>query len=100
MAASPWYIRPKAEQDLSDIWFYGAKIWGAERADRYLRGLFGAFDLLADFPQMARERAEFLPPVRMHPTGSHLIIYAVQNDVVEIVRVLHARQDVMTFLGE
>jgi toxin ParE1/3/4 len=100
MAAKPWTIRPKAELDLSDIWLSGVEIWGVERADRYMKGLFAAFDVLADFPEMARERAEFSPPVRMHSNGSHLILYVVQNDVVEIIRVLHPRQDFIALLGE
>jgi hypothetical protein len=64
------------------------------------KALFAALDVLADFPQMARERVGFSPPVRMHPNGSHLILDVVQNGVVEIIRVLHARQDLMAFLGE
>jgi toxin ParE1/3/4 len=100
MAAKPWTIRPKAELDLSDIWLSGVEIWGVERADRYMKGLFAAFDVLADFPEMARERGEFSPPVRMHSNGSHLILYVVQNDVVEIIRVLHPRQDFIALLGE
>lgn len=100
MAAKPWTIRPKAELDLSDIWLYGDEIWGVKRANRYMKGLFAAFDVLTDFPEMARERAEFSPPVRMHPNGSHLILYVVQNDVVEIIRVLQPRQGSIALLGE
>jgi hypothetical protein len=35
MAAEPWTIRPKAEQDLSDIWLYGVEIWGVGLDDYY-----------------------------------------------------------------
>ena len=70
-----WVIQSAAETDLSDIWHYGADNWCIEQADHYADSLFALFDLLADFPEMARERGEFKPPVRIHPSGVHLVIY-------------------------
>jgi len=32
-------LRPKAIDDLSDIWNYSAETWGTAQAERYLRGL-------------------------------------------------------------
>lgn len=49
---------------------------------------------------MARERAEFTPPVRIHPSGAHLVIYRLEHGRPEILRILHARQDLMAFLSE
>lgn len=68
---SGWTIRPAAQTDLSDIWRHGTVTWGPDQAD----ALFALFDLLAEFPEMARARAEFTPPVRIQPNGSHLVIY-------------------------
>lgn len=59
---------------------------------RYADGLFALFDLLAKFPEMACEREEFTPPVRIHPSGSHLVIYRREGQGVEIMRILHAHQ--------
>ena len=56
--SSRWVIRPAAVTDLSEIWRYGASNWGIGQADRYADSLFALFDLLADFPEMARERRE------------------------------------------
>ena len=44
-----------AEQDLSDIWLKGAATWGVEHAEHYADGLFALFDLLVEFPKIARE---------------------------------------------
>ncbi|PLL14332.1 type II toxin-antitoxin system RelE/ParE family toxin [Tabrizicola sp. TH137] len=95
-----WVLRPAAEADLSEIWRSGAADWGADQADRYADGLFALFDLLAAFPEMARERDEFTPPVRIHPTGAHLVIYRWEGGPVEIIRILHAHQNLTAFLRD
>jgi len=98
--SSGWAIRPAAQADLAEIWRNGAARWGVEQADRYADGLFALFDLLAGFPEMARERVEFSPPVRIHPSGSHLVIYQLEGQGVEIIRVLHAHQNLTAYLLE
>ena len=85
-------LRPAAETDLEDIWDYTAETWGPDQADDYVRGLARTFDLLAEFPEIARERTEIEPPVRCHPYRSHLIIYRQEGAWVVIVRVVHARR--------
>jgi toxin ParE1/3/4 len=98
--SSGWVLWPAAEADLSEIWLDGAERWGVEQADRYADGLFAVFDLLAEFPEMAREREEFSPPVRIHSSGSHLVIYRLEGQGVEIIRVLHAHQNLTAYLQE
>ena len=98
--SSRWAIRPAAQSDLSQIWHYGADTWGVEQAERYADGLFAVFDLLAEFPEMARERAEFVPPVRIHPSGAHLVIYRREGEGIEILRIMHARQNLTAYLLE
>tara|TARA_R110002049_G_scaffold188402_2_gene356850 strand:+ start:59271 stop:59579 length:309 start_codon:yes stop_codon:yes gene_type:complete len=95
-----WTLRPAAQSDLAEIWRFGAANWGVDQADRYVDGLFAVFDLLADFPEMARTRAEFTPPVRIHPTGPHLVIYRTSDENIEIIRALHAAQNLTAFLLE
>lgn len=98
--SSGWVLRPAAEADLSEIWFHGAESWGVEQADRYADGLFALFDLLADFPEMSRERGEFTPPVRIHPSGEHLVIYRTDGQGGEIIRILQAQQNLTAYLLE
>jgi len=97
---SRWTIRPAAEIDLADIWTHGAATWGVSQAERYADGLFALFDLLAEYPEMAREREEFMPPVRIHPSGSHLVIYRLEGQGIEIIRILHAHRDLLAYLNE
>ncbi len=98
MAELRWLIRPAARADLSAIWRYGLESLGEAQADAYADSLFALFELLADFPEMARERPEFTPPV--HPSCAHLVIYRLENSRPEIIRILHARQDLTAFLSE
>lgn len=98
--ALDWTLRPTAEADLAEIWQTGAARWGMAQAERYIDGLFVVFDLIARFPDLARERVEFTPPIRIHPTGSHLVIYRTDGPEVEIIRILHARQNLTAYLAE
>ena len=45
--------------------------------------------LLSDRPKLARLRREIDPPVRIHPFGSHLIVY--REDGSEGIFVIHVR---------
>ncbi len=86
-------LRPRAREDLDAIWDYTAETWGRGQAETYLNGLFDVFEMLSVMPEMARERTEFRPPVRLHPTGRHLVVYQVAGGALEVLRVLGARQD-------
>ena len=90
-------LTPRARDDLTHLWQQGAERWGPERADRYLDGLIDTFALIAEFPQIARLRHEISPPVRLHPHGSHVIVYLDDPEVV-VLRILHDRQDLLAAL--
>jgi toxin ParE1/3/4 len=51
------------------------------------------FELIAAYPQIARERVEFVPPARVHAYRAHVIFYLIENEDVLILRVAGARQD-------
>lgn len=86
-------LRPSAREDLDAIWDYTVETWGQAQAETYLNGLFDVFDMLCVMPEMAREHTAFRPPVRLHPTGRHLVVYRVAGGALEVLRVLGARQD-------
>ena len=83
----------KAEQDIIGIYLWGCRQFGQKQAERYHAGLTQTLNLLGDNPRLARERAEFDPPVRMYPYQSHMIVYLLDDSGALIVRVLHGRQD-------
>jgi len=88
-----YQLTPAAQNDLEDIWLYTAQRWSAAQADRYTDILEDILERLLFMPEMARERREFDPPVRIHPSSEHLIIYRVENNHLAILRILGAGQD-------
>ena len=93
-------LRPAAEADLAEIWNYTVEAWSEDQAEVYLTGLGQTFDRLAQFPEMARLRVEFTPPVRILPYQSHLIVYLAEGDLIDVIRVLHSRANWTTLLSE
>lgn len=83
----------RARQDLEDIWLHSARTWSAAQADRYVHALADTFDLICHTPELARAYPQFVPPVRIHSHGSHLIVYRPEAGTILIDRVLHARQN-------
>lgn len=82
-----------AEEDLIAIFLESATLFGEAQAEKYYRGLAKAFGSIALNPEMARERKELSPPMRILPHGSHLIVYRVEIDAILIVRIRHGRED-------
>ena len=88
-----WRPTHRADLDLAGIYVHGEATFGVGQAERYQNGLFEAFDMLAENPRLAHEHTEITPPVRLHPYGVHVIVYALEDAGILIVRVLHGRQD-------
>ncbi|MGB3314748.1 MAG: type II toxin-antitoxin system RelE/ParE family toxin [Albidovulum sp.] len=95
MAKGRYRLTPAAEDDLAAIWRFTAERWSDDQADRYLDALVMTFETIADFPAIARERSEFTPPIRIHPSGAHLVIYLDGQGGGTVLRVLHNRQDLL-----
>jgi len=83
-----------ARADIRNIARYTQETWGRDQRRRYLDGLNAKFSRLAAQPEMAAERRDFQPPVRIHSHERHLIIYVITTPGILIVRVLHQSQDV------
>jgi len=86
-------ISPAARDDLKKIYFYGGNNWGKSRATRYLNNLKEQLWSLTDHPEMGIKRDELLPAIRSLTVDSHVVFYRLQSQRIEVVRVLHGRQD-------
>ena len=84
----------KAEEDIISIFVDGVEKFGVAQAEKYHAELESVFGLIADNPHIARERSELSPPTRIHPHGTHIILYQIEdNGHVLILRVRHSRED-------
>lgn len=93
-------LRPRAEDDLRDIWTYTVQAWSETQAANYLSGLDAALRLLAEFPEMARLRMEFTPPIRLHPYREHLVVFVATQDTLDVLRVIHRKAHWAGLLAE
>ncbi len=86
-------ISPATKADLKEIYQYGLRQWGQAQSDNYLEILKEKFWSLTEQPLVGTERPELLSGIRSLPIESHILFYRVTASSVEIIRVLHARQD-------
>ncbi|MGB0187812.1 MAG: type II toxin-antitoxin system RelE/ParE family toxin [Aequoribacter sp.] len=93
MASHHLIIAPAAKNDLKEIYQYGLRQWGRAQSESYLSIIKNQFWLLTQQPLMGTERSELLPDTRSLPIESHTLFYRVTVNRVEIIRVLHDRQD-------
>lgn len=91
-------LTPAAEDDLINIYAESFRSFGEVQAEKYFSELKNCFEILSENPLVSRERTEFEPSVRIHPHGSHLVVYVVRKDFVLIVRILHSRMDIQVHL--
>ncbi len=83
----------RAETDLERAYIDGVKKFGMEAAESYYLRLLETFDLLSDEPGIGTRRKSRGRPVRIHPHGSHIIIYRSTPTGIEILRVRHQREN-------
>mgnify|MGYP000247617254 CR=1 FL=1 len=86
-------IAPAAKNDLKDIYQYGLRQWGQAQSESYLSTIKSQFWSLTQQPLMGTERPELLPDTRSLTIENHTVFYRVTANRVDIIRVLHGRQD-------
>lgn len=88
-------ISEKAVQDLEDIWLYTFGTWSQEQADRYYNLLINEIEYIAKHFETGKSMEHIKQGYRASAVKSHLIFYRKSDDeVTEIVRVLHQRMDI------
>ena len=86
-------ITPAAKTDLKDIYQYGLRQWGKAQSGRHLENIKAQLLSITEQPLMGVERSDLLPGARSLTIESHTLFYRVTTGTVEIIRVLHGRQD-------
>lgn len=95
MSKNKYRISKQAIDDLNDIWVYTFHKWSKEQADRYYDLIISEIEFIAVNYLTGKSAEQTRKNYRMTNIKSHLIFYRkVENDIVEIVRILHRRMDI------
>ena len=86
-------LRPRARRDIEEIWDCSVAAWGVRQAENYVRQVQRSLEILANYPRLGRACDDIRPGYRKHPTGSHVVFYRIDEDGIEVVRILHQRMD-------
>lgn len=74
------------------IWDYSAENWGPDQAD-YYTGEIRNFCLALASGRKRGRAADVRPGYLKLTAGSHIIYYREHADRIEVIRILHVRQD-------
>ncbi len=95
MSKNKYRISKQAIDDLNTIWIYTFNKWSKEQADRYYDLIIGEIEFIADNYLTGKPVEQTRKNYRVMKIKSHLIFYRkAENEIVEIVRILHQRMDV------
>ena len=84
----------KAVEDLSGIWNYTFDIWSENQADKYYQMLLDQIAEIAENPKVGKNYNGITNQLFGFKTGRHIIFYRIlDEDFVEITRILHERMD-------
>lgn len=93
MAAYTLRLAPAATDDLRQIVQSSLRQWGQAQSEVYLAKLKTQLWLLTTQPLMGVDRSELFPGLRSLPCGMHRLFYRLNAKQVEVIRILHCRQD-------
>jgi len=94
MSKNKYRISQQAIDDLDKIWIYTLNKWSKEQADRYFDLIIAEIEFIADNYLIGKSAEQTRKNYRVTKVKSHLIFYRkVENDIVEIVRILHQGMD-------
>ncbi len=94
-------LTKKAVEDLSKIWDYTFEVWSERQADKYYELIVSNCQEIADNPDLGKNYDGIAEKLLGMKSNRHIIFYrTVNNDYVEITRVLHERMDLTKRIEE
>lgn len=95
MSNNQYRISREAIKDLNKIWAYTFHKWSKEQADRYYDLIIAEIEFIATHFTVGKSAEQTRYKYRVTRVKSHLIFYRkTENDIVEIVRILHQRMEI------
>ncbi|MGB1041265.1 MAG: type II toxin-antitoxin system RelE/ParE family toxin [Flavobacteriales bacterium] len=91
----------KAVEDLSKIWDYTFEVWSEKQADKYYGGLISNFQEIAENPDLGKNYEGISNQLLGIKSNRHIIFYrTLNNNYIEITRILHERMDLKKRISE
>ena len=92
----------EASIDLENIWVYTLEKWSREQADKYINIVLNEIELLAIKPSSGEDYKWVREGYKRLRVKSHFIFYKIniEQNEVEIIRILHQRMDLDTHLNK
>ncbi len=86
-------LSPAAIRDLQSIADYTIHTWGAEQEILYLNGLWRKLEEIQSRPEIFRHRNDLAIDCRSARHEKHVIFFAVEEDSIQVIRILHGAMD-------
>jgi toxin ParE1/3/4 len=93
-------VSPTAEAEIAAIWHYTAAEHGPGAADDYVADLDTVMRRLLSYPHLGEDCAAIRKGYRRIRAREHVIYYLPRKDSIEIMQVMHPRQDVRRRIWE
>lgn len=100
MKSLAYVITKKAVSDLEEIWLYTVEKWSIDQADRYYKLIFDEIHFICKNLNAGKSMEHVRKGYRASKVKSHLIYYRIENDIIEVIRILHERMDIENRLNE
>jgi toxin ParE1/3/4 len=88
---------PQAEADLETI-LEDLQRNNPASAERYTTAFYDKGQMLARFPEIGRSRPEIAPNLRSTLVHPYVIFYRFEDDLVQILRILHGKRDLRSIM--
>lgn len=79
--------------DIQSIRCYTLEQWGERQEELYLQALWEKLELISKYPQQYRSRNDLFPGCQLATEGKHVILFHIQDNILQIARVLHHAMD-------
>jgi toxin ParE1/3/4 len=86
-------IKPRAEEDLKNIYSYSLQEFGIKKARQYVKNLDEVFRKISENPNLGSHASYVKSKLIFYRSTSHLIFYQITNSSVTIIRILHKSMD-------
>jgi len=93
ITANKVYLKPKAYEDLENIYNYSTLNFGETKAINYINDIDQVFRKLSKGDIRGKTCDYIKVNLRKLNVNSHVIFYKHNKNLIEIIRILHQQQD-------